>query len=57
VWTPYAELFHYESATRGYKVDPKEIAYMKARWGTALEKDPYYNPNLTLREENFALRV
>jgi O-antigen biosynthesis protein len=57
VWTPYAELFHYESATRGYKTDPKEIAYMKARWGTALEKDPYYNPNLTLREENFALRV
>ncbi|MGJ7488832.1 glycosyltransferase family 2 protein [Variovorax sp. ZT4R33] len=62
VWTPYAELFHHESATRGEDTDPEkqqrfagEVRYMMARWGDALTRDPAYNPNLTLVHEDFSL--
>ncbi len=55
VWTPYAELYHHESATRGPEDTPekqtrfqREVAYMHARWGHLLPHDPAYNPNLTL---------
>ena len=61
VWTPYAEMYHYESATRGYEDTPekqerfnKEVNYMKQRWGNALLVDPAYNPNLTLDREDFS---
>jgi GT2 family glycosyltransferase len=56
VWTPYAELFHHESTTRGSALDASEIERMKRRWGNSLLRDPYYNPNLTLRYEDFSLR-
>ena len=62
VWTPYAELFHHESATRGSDVSPekqarfaKEVEYMVKKWGRALFFDPAYNPNLTLDREDFSL--
>lgn len=55
VWTPFAELYHHESATRGYEDTPekrqrfqKELEYMRQRWGHLLERDPCYNPNLSL---------
>jgi glycosyltransferase involved in cell wall biosynthesis len=61
VWTPYAELYHHESATRGYEDTPekrirfeKERDYMKARWGLFLMRDPAYSPNLTLETQDFA---
>ena len=62
VWTPYAELFHHESATRGEDTNPEkqqrfagEVRYMMERWGDALTHDPAYNPNLTLVHEDFSL--
>ncbi len=61
VWTPYAELYHHESASRGYEDTPekkaryeKERAYMKSRWPQFLMADPAYSPNLTLDAEDFA---
>ncbi len=62
VWTPYAELYHYESATRGYEDTPekqarfnKEVEYMQQRWGEqGLLKDAAYNVNLTLDREDFS---
>ena len=61
-WTPHAALFHHESASRGSDMTPAryahfmaEVAYMKARWGTRLGTDPYYNPNLTLDACNAGL--
>jgi len=61
IWTPYAELYHYESATRGLDESPEEQAriasevdYMKERWGKFLETDPSYSPNLTLDYEDFS---
>lgn len=62
VWTPYAELYHHESATRGFEDNPQkqarfagEVMYMKQRWGDRLLTDPSYNPNLTLEHEDFSL--
>ncbi len=56
VYTPYAELFHHESRSRGYEDNPekqarfsREIQFMQTRHQRALERgDPYYNPNLSL---------
>lgn len=60
VYTPYSELYHFESVSRGYENTPEkfarfemEIQQMKKRWGSRLLKDPYYNPNLTLLTEDF----
>lgn len=53
LWTPYAELYHHESATRGSDVggDKKirfdqEVQLMMERWGRIVAADPAYNPNL-----------
>lgn len=61
VWTPYARLFHHESATRGYEDTPekqerfsRERRYMKDRWAHLLYSDPAYSPNLTLNLEDFS---
>ncbi|WP_321187037.1 glycosyltransferase family 2 protein [Trinickia soli] len=55
VWTPYAELYHYESATRGSDMTPEkyqrfssEVNSMRQRWTLELENDPAYSPNLSL---------
>ncbi len=51
IWTPYAQLYHYESYTRGSDADEDKIArytveadYMRKRWASELKSDPYYNP-------------
>ena len=65
VWTPYAELYHYESKSRGDdSKDPEkaerfrgEFNRFRERYADFLEKgDPYYNVNLTLSAEDFSLR-
>lgn len=62
VWTPWAELVHHESISRGYEDTPekqarfgREVDYMKRRWKTDEIKDPAYNPNLTLDRQDFGL--
>jgi len=62
VWTPFAQLIHHESASRGVDESPEklarfasEIAFMKSKWGEKLIRDPNYNPNLTLDDEKFSL--
>ncbi len=61
VFTPYAELIHHESVSRGHDdtkkkqaLFEKEFNYMKNKWGNDLYYDPMYNPNLTLKFENFS---
>jgi len=58
VWTPFAELYHHESVSRGSDDEPEtrlrfetESAFMRDRWGALLQKDPAYNPNLTLTND------
>ena len=62
LWTPFAELYHHESASRGADdTDEKrerfrrETETMLARWGGDLAADPAYNPNLTLELTDFSL--
>jgi GT2 family glycosyltransferase len=57
VYTPLAALYHYESTSRGYELNPDEILYMKNRWGKLLFSDPYYNPNLTFDSEDFQIKI
>lgn len=64
VFTPFAELYHFESKSRGLEDTPEkevrfrgEIQRFRMRWSAELEAgDPYYNPNLTLKTENFAVK-
>ena len=62
VWTPFASLFHHESASRGPDDTPlkrarhqREFARMLARWGDRLNRDPAYNANLSLYGDPFDL--
>jgi GT2 family glycosyltransferase len=68
VFTPFAELYHYESASRGSDVDGtdtakaerynREAEHFRTRWKSVLEAgDPYYNPNFTLDRSDFSLKV
>ncbi|MEY2490713.1 MAG: hypothetical protein QOC70_2655 [Verrucomicrobiota bacterium] len=64
VWTPYANLVHHESASRGHQRTPEEQAqfvreatYMQRKWGIELLHDPFYNPNLSLNLPGFELAV
>ena len=65
VWTPWAELTHYESRSRGPDLDTRakkrfffrETDRFVRRWRRVIaEGDPYYNPNLTREKEDFSLR-
>ena len=62
VYTPYAELFHLESASRGLEESPQQVArfnreseVMRERWPAWLRDDPAYNPNLSVVHEDFSL--
>jgi len=55
LWTPWAELYHVEQASRGSEdthegllMRAQAVAYMTSKWGTELFVDPCYNPNLSL---------
>lgn len=66
VFTPFAELYHFESASRGIDVVDEakakryeeESALFREKWKDFLEKgDPYYNPNFSLDRSDYSLRV
>ncbi len=65
VWTPFAELTHFESRSRGPDVVTRkkkrfffrETDRFLRRWRRVIaEGDPYYNPYLTRDREDFSLR-
>ncbi len=48
VYTPWAQLFHHESTSFGARQhDMGELGEMRKRWAAVIDRDPYYNPNLT----------
>ena len=62
VWTPYAEMIHHESATRGVETSPQKTAQaeresllMASRWGDLLGKDPAYSLNLSVETEDLRI--
>ncbi|MBF0612788.1 MAG: glycosyltransferase family 2 protein [Magnetococcales bacterium] len=61
VWTPFANLYHHESMSRGPENTPekqvrfqREKEYLDQRWGKLLAEDPAYSPNLTQDREDFS---
>ena len=64
IFTPYAELYHYESKSRGLEDTPekqfrfdKEVKRFQEKWAQQLEVgDPYYSPNLSVTEGDCSLR-
>lgn len=65
VFTPFAELYHYESASRGSDMEGERAARyneeserFREKWRKVLESgDPYYNPNFSLDRSDFALKI
>lgn len=65
VFTPHAQLIHYESKSRGQdSQSPEKVKRFNLekerllnKWQKIIEDDPYYNPNLTRSTEDFALRT
>jgi GT2 family glycosyltransferase len=65
VFTPFAELFHYESASRGSDLEGAaakrydlESERFRHKWKAVIDKgDPYYNPNFTLDRSDFSIRL
>lgn len=62
VWTPFAELYHYESQTRGYEDTPEQIERSRkeqkkwlAKWDKKYPYDPFYNPNLANNAEDYSV--
>ncbi|WP_444938442.1 glycosyltransferase family 2 protein [Microbulbifer sp. JMSA002] len=62
LWTPWAEMYHHESISRGIDNTPekrarfdREAMCLKTRWSTYEGKDPYYSPFLTHTREDFSL--
>lgn len=62
VFTPYAELYHHESVSRGKDDSPEKIKrgkreadYMRQRWKHVMQHDPFYNPNLSYSRADFSL--
>lgn len=65
VFTPFAELYHFESVSRGLDDQGEKAARyndeserFREKWKEVLEKgDPYYNPNFSLDRSDFALKI
>jgi len=57
VYTPMVELHHHESASRIRRLNIAEVEYMITKWGDIFERDPYYNPNLSLKKTDCELNV
>jgi GT2 family glycosyltransferase len=55
VYTPFAKLYHHESASRRRTIEALETDVIRERWPELLERDPYYNPNLTRERADFSL--
>ena len=65
VFTPFAQLYHYESKSRGMEDNPEkqkrfqgEVLRFQARWGDLLAAgDPCTNPNFDIQREDFSLKI
>lgn len=64
IYLPHVVLYHYESKSRGKEDTPekkarfaKEITYMQQKWKHIIERDPCYNPNLTLDREDYGINL
>ena len=64
IWTPYSELYHFESLSRGFEDTPEkqarfqsEINLFVEKWSDVLDSgDPFYSPNLSLEYHDWSIR-
>lgn len=64
VYLPHVLLYHYESLTRGhpfatkssYEKHLREVKLFKDRWQKYIDRDPYYNPNLSLKKADYSIK-
>ncbi|MCR5720059.1 MAG: glycosyltransferase family 2 protein [Lachnospiraceae bacterium] len=64
VFTPFAELYHFESKSRGLDTNgerlkryEKEALYFRDKWGEVVDRgDPYFNPNFSLEKSDFCVK-
>ena len=61
IWTPYAELYHHESISRGEDDTPEkqkrfnsEVDFMQKKWKGIIAHDPAYSPNITITDTDFS---
>ncbi|MCP3933468.1 MAG: glycosyltransferase [Bacteroidetes bacterium] len=65
VFTPYCEMYHFESQSRGYEDTPekqerleRESNVFRQRWEKYFDEgDPYYSPHLSLDVTNFTIKL
>lgn len=64
IWTPAAQLYHLESASRGSDLAPERVArftrecrFMRARWGSLLDQDPFYHQAFDRRDDGRRLSL
>jgi GT2 family glycosyltransferase len=65
IYVPHVELFHYESISRGhpymtkesYNRHVKEMDLIKSKWMKYIKHDPCYNPNLSINDKDFGIRI
>ncbi len=57
VFTPYAEFIQLEKSGLRTKPSAKESEFFRQKWQSVLEKDPFYNPNLSLTGETFTIKI
>jgi GT2 family glycosyltransferase len=56
VYTPYAELYHFETSSIQQRTkEPREFGIFERRWARYIDRDPYYNPNLTRTDVDFTI--
>jgi GT2 family glycosyltransferase len=64
IFTPYAEMYHHESISRGYETTPEKMARFQTEKDALSERhkeilangDPCYNPNLCHDKEDFSIK-
>jgi GT2 family glycosyltransferase len=56
LFTPYAQLYHYEGATKS-GIFAHELEAFKKRWYDQWSRDPYYNPNLSINSHDFRIQT
>ncbi|MGC6768402.1 glycosyltransferase family 2 protein [Enterococcus sp. LJL51] len=64
VWAHQAELYHFESKSRGYETTPEKLQrfegekkLLQKKWQTYIDHDPFYSPHLTRGTGNFTIRI
>jgi GT2 family glycosyltransferase len=55
VYTPFARLYHHQSRVSHQTLESLEASVMRERWPQVLERDPYYNLNLSRKRADFSL--